>query len=120
MSSKTFTDERGTITDLIVTPDYSITHITFNEGAIRGNHYHEKTVQHDFLLKGKLEWMVNEHSGLLSRDGNQDIKIHENEKHAYKALEYSEIISICFGVRKGADYEKDVIRLEGKDKLIIL
>jgi quercetin dioxygenase-like cupin family protein len=107
----TFTDNRGTIKDLLVTPDYSITHITFNEGAVRGNHYHNETRQIDVLLKGKL---------LCSRNGNEFISTMEGEQiihnpkdsHAYKALDYSEILSICWGVRKGADYEKDVVRLE--------
>lgn len=119
MSSKTFTDERGTITDLIVTPDYSITHITFNEGAIRGNHYHNETRQVDVLLKGKLLCSRNGNEFIVSMQGEQIVH-NAGEKHAYKALEYSEISSICWGTRKGADYEKDVIRLEDKDKLIIL
>lgn len=111
-----FTDERGTITDLVVTPDYSITHITFTEGAVRGNHYHKETVQHDFILKGKL---------LCSQDGEEfivgqgDYIRHEpNRKHAYKAIEPSEMTSTCYGVRKGADYEKDVIRLSDEEKLL--
>jgi len=105
-----FTDERGTITDLIVTPDYSITHITFTEGAVRGNHYHKQTVQKDFILKGSLVCAQNDTQDVV-KEG--DYVLHEaNDTHAYKALEYSEMISICYGVRKGADYEKDVFRLE--------
>lgn len=106
----TYTDDRGTIKDLLVTDDYSVTHITFESGAVRGNHYHENTTQYDLVLKGKLlaaqndkEQIVNEQAVILNQP---------NDKHAYKALEYSEIISICFGVRKGSDYEKDVIKLE--------
>lgn len=112
----TYTDDRGVITDLLVTGTYSVTHVTFNEGAVRGNHYHEKTRQVDTVLKGKL---------LCSQDGNEVIlnegatMVHEpGVAHAYKALEESEIISTCFGVRKGADYEKDVFRLDEEDKLL--
>lgn len=121
-----FIDERGTITDLIVTPDYSVTHITFEPGAIRGNHYHEHTKQIDIVLKGKLfgrktiidpkEYETGLAEGTF--EAGHEIVHWPTERHAYQALEYSEIISVCRGIRKGADYEKDVIRLEGKDKLI--
>lgn len=111
------TDERGIIRDLFVTDDYSITHITFNEGAVRGNHYHLETRQVDVLLKGKL---------LCSRNGNEFIEanigekiVHnKGEKHAYKALEDSEIVSMCFGKRRGEHYEEDTFRLPENEKLI--
>lgn len=109
-----FTDHRGTITDLLVTPDYSITHVTFTEGAIRGNHYHEHTTQHDFVLTGKLKCVTSMNGErkeiILSKT---DTLFHpENQAHAYEAIEPSELVSICYGVRIGEDYEKDVIRLE--------
>ncbi len=106
----TYTDDRGTIKDLLVTDEYSITHITFNEGAVRGNHYHKETIQYDFVLKGKLLVAQNNREQIVNKE---TMVVNEpNDKHAYKALEYSEIISICFGVRRGSDYEKDVIRLD--------
>lgn len=109
-----FTDERGTITDLLVTPEYSVTHITFTKGAVRGNHYHKKTKQTDFIVKGKLlvveQFKKNEDKFTLSK--GDMVTFQPNWRHAYKALRNSEIISICFGIRKGQDYEKDVIRLK--------
>lgn len=116
MSSNTFTDDRGTITDLLVTPECSVTHITFTTGAVRGNHYHEYTEQQDFVVKGLLVSSVDGVEEALYK--GDCMKIAPNKKHAYKALEDSEIISICFGVRKGEDYEKDVIRIEGDEKLL--
>lgn len=126
IDSLVFTDDRGTITDLRVTPDYSITHITFNKDSIRGNHWHNKTKQIDVILKGKLlsrKTIINPlpHETGLSEailEAGMEAVHWPTEKHAYKALEDSEMISICFGVRKGTDYEKDTFRLEGKDKLI--
>ncbi len=103
-------DERGTITDLMVTDEYSVTHITFNEGAVRGNHYHEKTTQYDVVLKGKFIYANDKGEQVINM---QDMIVNEpNVPHAYKAKEYSEMLSICFGIRRGEDYEKDVIRLE--------
>lgn len=109
------TDDRGTITDLLVTPEYSVTHITFTEGAVRGNHYHKATVQHDFILKGRLECAKES-----SLTGKKITEVYAGEKivhvpmesHAYEAIEPSEMISVCFGIRRGQDYAKDTFKLE--------
>ncbi len=115
-NTNTHTDSRGTIKDLLVTDEYSITHITFETGAVRGNHYHEKTIQKDVVLSGSL---------IVSLDGEEQvvnvgdyIQIEPGVRHAYKATEYSEILSMCWGVRKGDEYEKDVIRLNDNEKLL--
>jgi len=105
-----FIDHRGMIKDLLVNTECSVTYITFKKDAVRGNHYHEHTIQFDFVLKGSLEYAQDEDRGVLYK-GNW-IEHLPMKKHAYKALEDSEIVSICFGVRKGDNYEKDVIRLE--------
>ncbi len=115
-------DDRGVISDLMVNGDYSITHITFKKGAVRGNHYHKKTRQYDFVLKGRLVYKSKDrvnHSKLetVLTEG-ESIGSYENVEHAYKALENSEILSICFGVRKGQNYEKDVFRLPPSKKLL--
>lgn len=111
MSKKSkFTDKRGTITDLLVTPEYSVTHITFTKDAIRGNHYHEKTTQHDFILGGNLIVKIGDKEYVATKGSMVSIPL--SMPHAYKATEPSEMLSICFGVRRGQDYEKDVIRLK--------
>jgi len=105
-----FTDKRGTITDLLVTDDYSITHITFTKDAVRGNHRHAMTKQVDFILKGRLNCAQDDTKNIVKKG---DVIVHPaNVNHAYKALQDSSMVSICFGVRKGTDYEKDVIRLK--------
>ncbi len=107
---KTFTDSRGSIRDLLVTDEYSITRITFTKDAVRGNHVHNQTTQHDFVLGGELTVSLNGKEHAIKRGAM--ISIPKDMPHAYKAIEPSEIISICFGVRKGKDYEKDTIRLD--------
>jgi quercetin dioxygenase-like cupin family protein len=118
----TTTDKRGTITDLMVNKNYSVTHISFKKGAVRGNHYHKETVQHDFVLKGRLQFRMKDRKSFERIDTivseGESIHIPAHNEHAYKALENSEIISICFGVRKGQDYEKDVFRLPISKKLL--
>lgn len=114
MKTSTFTDERGVINDIKVTENYSITHITFTTGAVRGNHYHKNTKQTDVVLKGRLLCIVEVNgvpNTVILKQGDS-ITFEAGEPHAYKAVEPSEVISMCFGVRKGTDYEKDVFRLK--------
>ena len=41
-----FKDDRGTIIDLLEKENINaVTFIAFNKGAVRGNHFHKKTVQ---------------------------------------------------------------------------
>jgi quercetin dioxygenase-like cupin family protein len=110
------TDERGTIKDLLVTEKSSVTHVTFKKGAVRGNHYHKKTIQHDIVLKGRLKCVYetdySKYSTVVT-EGEQ-ITHHPGVPHAYKALENSEIVSICYGVRVGEDYKKDTFKLKSR------
>lgn len=107
---KTFTDERGTIEDLKVGKDWSVTYISFKKGAVRGNHYHKETVQHDFVVSGELQLETEFARKWMSAGDDQKIK--PGVKHAYKALEDSEMLSFCFGKRVGESYEEDTFRLE--------
>jgi len=109
----------------MVGEDFSITHITFKKGVIRGNHYHKKTKQIDVILKGKVEchhqtrelhplghyYIENGIEIDVKKKG--DITIHyEKSAHAYKALEDSEMVSICIGKRIGKNYAKDTYKCE--------
>ena len=106
----THTDERGIIEDLKVGKDWSVTYISFKKGAVRGNHYHKKTLQHDFVLSGKLQ-LEGEHFRKEMGPGDE-ATIKPGVQHAYKALEDSEMVSMCKGVRIGENYEEDTFRLE--------
>lgn len=118
-----FEDDRGIIRDILTHTDFdACTFITFTPGAIRANHYHAKTTQYDYILKGKLE--------VYSKNGPDSELIHDtmevgdtitflpNVRHAYKATEDCEMLSFTKGPRQGDEYESDTFRLEGDDKLI--
>jgi len=107
---KTFTDDRGTIEDLKVGKDWSVTYISFKKGAVRGNHYHELTVQKDYILSGRVELHTPNTKRIL--DAGESFEIGNGIVHAYKALEDSEMVSICKGKRIGEDYESDTFKLE--------
>lgn len=117
-----FEDERGCIKDIMVHTDVdAITYITFSSGAIRGNHFHKKTIQYDYILSGKL---------IIRTKADENSQIEENvveagdlithpslSWHAYKAMEDSVMISCTKGPRQGDQYENDTFRLENDQKL---
>jgi len=94
----------------MVGEDFSITHITFKKGAVRGNHYHKKTDQQDIILKGKLMCYQGGYRNEVVK--GQWINIVSGTPHAYKALEDSEMVSICIGKRIGKNYAKDTYKCE--------
>jgi quercetin dioxygenase-like cupin family protein len=112
-----FKDKRGVIKDVLVNmPMDTITYIESKAGAVRGNHYHKKSIQYDYIIDGE---MIS-----VSRDGFNgkttrkkvsagDLVLHpKNNHHAYKAIKDSKFISVTKGPRRGKDYEKDVFRLD--------
>ena len=103
-------DERGIIEDLKVGKDWSVTYISFKEGARRGDHLHQATTQKDYVLSGKLELRTPGHTRFL--EAGESFEIGVGIAHAYIALEDSEMVSICKGERIGENYESDTFRLE--------
>lgn len=115
-----FEDERGIIEDLKVGKDWSVTYISFKKGAVRANHYHKNTEQRDYIISGKLEAraVYGKSDKTYEMNTGDTITLKPNVKHAYKALEDSEMISICHGVRIGENYEEDTFRLSPEEKLL--
>lgn len=108
-----FEDERGIIEDLLVTPLDAVTRIQTRSGAIRGNHYHRETIQWTYVISGRLR--------IVTDDGEYR-KRHEygpgemacddpGVRHAWKALEDTEVLVFTRGPRSGEAYESDTIRL---------
>ena len=110
-----FTDARGSITDLISDDEINaVTLITFAKGAVRANHYHEHTVQWNYVISGQI---------LLATQMPGDEKIERvlnvgdfavtrvNERHALMGVTEAEVLIITKGPRAGEQYEKDTFRL---------
>lgn len=108
----THTDERGIIEDLKVGKDWSVTYISFKKGAVRGNHFHKKTIQTDIILSGKFECYSG--NKMVEVEAGDTIDHHPGIPHAYKALTDGEMVSTCHGVRIGENYEEDTFRLTEK------
>ena len=112
-----FKDARGEIRDLLTQTDIdAVTYITCTKGAVRGNHYHKKTTQYDYVLEGELKCVSkNMKTGKISRTTLKtgDIALHPAfEAHAFEAVVPSVFLSLTKGPRNGANYEHDTIRLE--------
>ena len=110
-----YRDRRGVIIDLLEKKKINaITFITQNKGKVRGNHFHKKTIQWNYLIRGKIK--------IITKKKNRRIKekimlkgdlvvTSANESHAIKAIKYSEYLVFTQGPRGGKEYENDTFRL---------
>jgi quercetin dioxygenase-like cupin family protein len=110
-----YTDERGTITDLIGDDIINaVTFITFTKGAVRANHYHEHTVQWNYIVSGEVLLATQMPGGeRLERvlyKGDFAVT-RENERHALQGLTNAEVLILTKGPRAGSEYENDTFRL---------
>src|SRR3989339_628586 len=106
-----FQDARGRIIDVLEKEviEY-ITIITSKKGAVRGNHYHKKSIQYAYILSGKIK-LVTQMPGKkikkkIIKPGDLVINI-PTERHTLVALEDSEFIVLTRGPRGGGNYEND-------------
>lgn len=112
-----FKDGRGTITDIFTNGSKDHVTIIFSKkGAVRGNHYHKKSIQYTFVVSGQLT--------MLSKKGEKgriykhilkpnDLMTHEpNEAHAMRADKDTFFLAFANGLRGGKNYEKDTYRLK--------
>ena len=111
-----FRDNRGFIVDLLEKKNINaITFITQKKGKIRGNHFHKKTIQWNYLIKGKLELLTRKNKQKIIRTLIQEgdlVETSKNESHAIKALKNSEFLVFTQGPRGGKEYENDTFRLK--------
>ena len=111
-----FKDQRGIIKDVIQEDINSITYITIKKGKIRGNHYHKKTTQWNFIISGSVNLFYKKNflsktiKKVLLKKNDLAVCL-PNEPHAFKSLKDCEIIVFTKGPRKGKEYETDTYRL---------
>jgi quercetin dioxygenase-like cupin family protein len=114
--SNIHSDKRGQIIDLIENENINaVTFLTFQKNAIRGNHYHEKTFQWNYVISGKIK-IVTELPGkesveIIMEKGDLIVTL-PGEKHALMGLEDSELMVFTKGPRGGKEYESDTFRLD--------
>jgi dTDP-4-dehydrorhamnose 3,5-epimerase-like enzyme len=111
-----FKDNRGIIMDLLEKKNINaITFITQKKGKVRGNHYHKKTIQWNYMLKGKILIVAVKNKKkskiTLSKQGEL-VETSKKEFHAIKAIKNSEYLVFTQGPRGGKEYENDTYRLK--------
>ena len=111
-------DNRGEIIDILENEKInSITLITLKKGAIRGNHYHKKTYQWNYLISGEITYFYKKKDKKKNKiilSPGEMILSPPNEEHALKANKKSLLMVFTKGPRGGKEYESDTFRLEKK------
>jgi quercetin dioxygenase-like cupin family protein len=111
-----FRDERGEIIDLLENENINaITIVTFKEGAVRGNHFHKKTIQWNYLISGRIRFFSQEPGGQVVDTVMQPgdfVVTGIGIRHALVGLEDSTLMVFTKGPRGGKEYESDTYRLE--------
>lgn len=110
-----FSDARGDIFDIIEEPASHVGLVTFKKGAVRGNHYHKKSTQYTYILKGKIKFVI---SGLNGKNKKEFIlkegmfsRIPPRIVHAYKALTPATMLDMTTLSRGAKGYEEDTVRV---------
>jgi len=112
-----FTDGRGEIYDLIEEEVHHIGMVTFTDGAVRGNHYHKRSIQHTYVLSGRIELRTRANDARASvethvlRPGDL-VTVPALTRHVFRALEASSMIDLTTLARGTAGYEEDTVRVE--------
>ena len=93
----------------------AVTVVSFTKGALRGNHFHKKTTQWNYVTRGKIRLVTQVDEGPIEekilRPGDLVVTF-PMEKHALVGIEDSEIIVFTDGPRGGREYESDTFRLD--------
>ena len=119
IGKEVFRDSRGVIADVFY--NSSIDHVALIDsvpGAIRGNHYHQNSVQHILVTKGSLEYWYADRNNLsesqfVVANVGDLVTSTEGEVHALRILEEGcTFVAFTQGQRGGQDYESDTFRVE--------
>ena len=121
---KNSSDNRGEIIDIFThEPKDHCTIVTFTKNAIRGNHFHKKSIQSAYVLHGSFEIysliikkkIDNKNLKLAKVNKGNYITHDKFEAHAYKCTSNSgSLLVFTKGVRGGEYYENDTFRLKKK------
>ena len=115
---QSFKDKRGSIIDIFYKK--KIDHVAIIDSkpnALRGNHYHKKTIQHMLITEGSLEYWYKPLKK-KTKVKKKILKVGDllstppYEIHALKiSKKGNQFIVFSEGVRGGKDYEADTFRV---------
>ena len=111
-----FTDDRGTIQNIINAPFNHVAMITSKTGTVRSNHYHLTNSHYIYVLSGLMEYWERDLDGsnkemILCKPGDM-ILSEPNKVHKTVFLEDTTIITFAAGYR-GPEFDKnDTVHME--------
>jgi len=114
-------DDRGKIIDVIDGEEFVHAGIvTFTPGAVRANHYHKKTVQVNYVLKGKIKYQSKD---LVNGGEVEEVILEEGdmitsgvlEWHSLEGIEESIVLFFTEKSRQEGGYEDDVFRVSREE-----
>lgn len=122
---KPFEDIRGKLLK-IVAKSRSVTEENIEEiyvlyskiGAIRGNHYHKKTVEYFSVLSGTARVAIKDMKNgekdeiILSAEDNSIIRIPEYSAHAFENIDNEPLIIIAISSREYNESDTDTYLIE--------
>lgn len=95
-----FSDERGTITQLIHDGYKQINVITSKAGVFRGGHYHKENEEAFYIISGSVEVTVN--AQVLTFYAGDFFGIEAHDMHSFRFLEDTILVSMY---SNGVEYE---------------
>ena len=112
-----FSDHRGDIYDIVEGVVGHVGVVTFGEGAVRGNHYHRRSTQFTYVLRGRIELLTKAIDGSAPAEtcvlGPGELAaVPARVVHTYRALEPAAIIDVTTLSRGESGYEDDTVRVE--------
>ena len=108
----TFTDDRGTLTQIVSGGFSQINAVFTKAGKIRGNfHYHAHTKELFYIIKGKISFTAK-YNGVtqdyIFSDGDMFI-VNENVRHTFLYLEDTYLVGLYTTPVEKEDGTKDII-----------
>lgn len=108
----TFTDDRGTLTQIVHEGYSQINAVFTRAGKIRGNfHYHEHTKELFYIIKGKISFTAK-YNGITEEytfsDGDM-FMVNENVRHTFLYLEDTYLVGLYTTPVENSDGTKDII-----------
>ena len=112
-----FADERGTITNLLLTPITSVAEIQSKRGSVRANHWHRTDFHYAYVVLGKVVYFERD---IGSKDipepttyaSGQMFYTPPMREHAMLFTEDSVIMTFAKNSRDHDSHEADVVRVE--------
>ena len=110
-----FKDHRGVIVDLLQREKINaVTFLTINKTKVRGNHYHKKTYQWNYIISGQMILVSRIQKKIkfkvLKKGDFYLTKPYEH--HALIGKTKCEVLVFTKGPRGGKEYETDTFRLK--------